>query len=205
MKRFTAILLALLLAGAAWGATTYFGYCSSDGTPTGTYANRQYWSGAEIDWREANSVGDTCPGSDAQAILDIGIQTSATGYNVRMGVYTEAGALVVQTTEKASVNDAWVSWTSAELTWEAGYTSLTGGSAYHIAFAADAAGSANGGVNGAIFCQRFVAGTDYTGGMPTSLAAGTQGQEYFNVRVGVDAAAGGSAIPQLMYYYRSQQ
>lgn len=188
-------------------ATQYFGYCDPS-TGAGIGATTEYAGQNELNWRDSGSgvVGtDTCPGTGSMSIITMGCETGYTNFNVGMGLYDYDGNLIVYTTSfKQGIEGDWVSWNNSELTWVVG-TTLTGGTDYHIAFITDAASSFLGGVNASYYCQRTAAGNAT---FPADLPTGTQGQEYFNVRVGVDTAGGGgstSKLKQLMAAYRRRR
>ena len=175
-------------------ATTYFGYCDPDtGVGTGTTNLNSY---AEIDWVAAGYV---CPGSGSQNIITLGVETLVVGYYTRVAIYDAANDLVVEANaKKAAVAFAWVSWTAAELTWYVG-TALTGGATYRIAVTC----SGNCGIMGTVISssERYIAGDHTDSGFDAILGAGSIYQDTYNLRCGVEPAAGGGVVPQAMMHY----
>lgn len=169
-------------------ATTYFGYCnSSTGAGTGTvhcgFADKTDWT----------TAGYACPGTGNQTLVTLGIEADAAGGgNLRMAIYSGTALICYAGgTEKASIV-GWLSWTNAELTWVVG-TTLVGGTTYKLVFTSDANTGALGTGGLPADTMRYLA-NDYTGSAwPDPIAAGTGYTTEYNIRCGVEPAAGGVA------------
>ena len=177
-------------------ATTYFGYCNSDGTIVG--APDGYDSvGNSIEW-----LADTflCPGTGNQNIQDLSIYCYQSGaVNIRLGIYS-GNTLIAEGTAEIAVTTtpSWQGHMTQASVKAAGGSSpgvLVGGQVYTLAYTADVTSQPVVGYKDPIGNGTNYGGTDYTGGMPTTLPSYENASLRKYVRCGVEPAAGGSAIP----------
>lgn len=183
---------------------TYFGCQTTD------YDNIAYGPAISI-----TAVAYTCPGSGSQNIQELSaycMRSGGTAVNVRLGVYTTAGALVAEGTGEVAVtgsSNAWQGHMSQSAVKAAGGSSpgvLTGGTNYYLVFACDGTVSQALLLGGAA-TYKYTA-SDYTGGMPSDISgsffttdAGAGSESQQTIRCGVDAApAAGVWFPKRNAY-----
>lgn len=144
-----------------------------------------------------NAASYSCPGSGNQNIQEISIlcgKDEVTTPNIRLGVYNTSDALVAEGTGVIALveSPSWQGHMTQASVKTAGGSSpgvLIGGVSYRMVVAND------GGtyefacvqqINGSKFVE-----TDYTGGLPETLFAGTSTNYLWTIRCGVDPAAAG--------------
>lgn len=171
--------------------TTYFGRCNSDGTTFST--DGAFFDGGEACWHTW-----TCPGSGSQSVTTTGVHgRSQDGFGTargQMAIYNSAGTTLLLTTGVISTTTT-QSWQSDTTT-----TTLTGGTSYIIAFYVrqDTTRFIETTTYEFFTAGTYRAGNSWDSGFPASLPTdGEPDSGGFAVRVGVDAAGGGSLPPGL--------
>lgn len=166
-----------------------------------------YWGGTtviycgtlELNWIPAGYV---CEGTGAQNITAIECECwSPTSDTAIIGIYAGTD-LIVRTSAKAGpTSQGVVSWAAGDLTWEAGYSTLTGGSTYKLVYLPTTNNVVPYGTTGGSSGDSKY----YTvASLPTTLPDGYSWTLVgFNIRVTTEAAATGQ-FARTAYYYAQQ-
>jgi hypothetical protein len=152
-----------------------------------------------------------CPGSGAQAIKDLAVFAryySGGSGNARCAVYRAADRVLIaysSAVKAISGGWAWVSWNDTEITYSGSFTSLTGGVAYWLVATGNGTNILVALTTGHTSGDCAGIAADYTGGFPDPIAAGTANDYWYQIKCGVEAAAGGSIVPLAMHHYKLQR
>jgi hypothetical protein len=174
-------------------AVTYFGLCNSAGVISGDDSNDSsgatpvaFWNGTEV-W--------TCPGTGTQNIVELSVY----GYintgtpNIRLSIYSSDGATkIAEGTAEVAVTGGSYSWQGHMTAASMGNATLVGGTSYKLVCGADN-DMAMRSKSGSSGIARYTL-SDYTGGSPSSLPAGTGNTLIQAIRCGVEPAAGGGVV-----------
>lgn len=171
--------------------STYFGN-NTDGI------DDAYLSGY-TNFQNPTYIPYVCPGSGLQNVDELGIRAySINPGNVRCAIYDTSKNFLMQGSVEIAVVSPSATWyTHTAFVDQAGTPittpQLTGGVTYLLVSTADGSElSAQRDIVTAGYCKYL--SNDYTGGYPTSLAAGTDSSSKICIRCGVTEAAGGLSI-----------
>lgn len=186
--------------------TNWFGYCNANGSNKAAYTNGT----GPIEWWGFNTytTGFTCPGAgDTEWQVDelsIYVASRTGSGNIRLAVYDTGRNLICQGSGQEAVADVTNTWQGhtngdgSDITWNSPNTHLVGGTTYLLIVTWDADNSFLFAYDNGSAGDTTYAFTDYTGGFPTSIAAGTNcGTTYSRValRCGVEEIGGGESTP----------
>jgi len=205
-----ALLMPLPLAARArfivWSNTVqtpaYFGHVQSDGSPPAGYTFDFY--GARTWYNNTAVTTYTCPGTGSRTLEKLGLYAKTRGSphgNVRLAVYDTSLNLICEGSAEILINSATEQW------WDhvafTGTPTLTGGTNYIIAASIDSSliSYAYTSVTNA---SKALSSTDYTGGYPDPIGAGSTDSIKLAVRAyvtGGGGGGGGGGEPTMEVYY----
>lgn len=191
----------------------YFGNCETSGAVPVGWANTFDFFGAKTSYGFSGAQDFTCPGTGPQRINLMGLYGKTRGAphaSVRMAIYTyteqsadggtiydSALALVCQWSSSTLVNNATAQWwDNGSLT---GTTTLTGGVHYRIAETMSSALLSYAYTTGVNLSKSI--STDYSGGFPDPIGAGSNNGEDLLMRVSVTGNGGTAAAPTQETFY----
>lgn len=162
-----------------------------DGTSIGTIANVMRWPKAAT---HGTMYQAPCNGT----LVGLYTRTDDANGNVRVGLYTAAGALIAQgSAEVAGQADVWVGHTSfVDGAGSATTPTLVSGTEYLIAITGD--GTLTGHRTAVTSGDAFTNSTDYTADMPDNFPAATNSGYMATSRAVVEESGGSSVVPKVM-------
>lgn len=171
---------------------TYFGL-------TAEYASFYGNSTAQLN----KNLTFTCPGTGAQNLISLGMygkSGGSTAGNSRVAIYLASDrSFIAQGSAEILVDSttaAWIDHTSFTNIGESPISpQLVGGTNYIICLSRDSNDVKTGYEFGSADDMAAISGSDYTGGFPTPIGEGAGSTVKYNIRAGVEAAAGGAASP----------
>lgn len=174
---------------AAAASTEYFG-----NTDTTAATSFDEWGGYTIRWRSDATAYYTCPGSGSRTLQSMELYCKSNGGTpgtIRLALFDTSLNLVAEGSATVTVSSTTVGWvghlTAADLRPVGGSSgdpiTLTGGTNYLPAYSASSSD---------VRIAYEVVGTsmtylnnNYTGGFPTTIAAGTNLNQSFRMKLGV--------------------
>ena len=198
-------------------ALTYFGLCNSDGTTIGNYWD--YGWGTST-WKSVFRLGGgtpppfSIPGSGTQVIKDLCVYSKSYGgtpANLRVALYKHPdNSKICEGFAQILINNITARWwghgPGLDNALNPSAPEVTAGDLVDLAFSQDGDDIMLYGVDGGAAEYFNVDWTDYTEGFPATYADPTDQRQYgWNIRCGVEAAAGGLSIPVAMDIYRQRR